>query len=82
MADTFVDGCGVVADGPIGSGTRIRFKLDEDRSQDISVYVRDGVLHVIGQYRPVLVVAVEENHIDVVTERWPKRGTQEDQEGR
>lgn len=82
MADTFVDGCGVVADGPIGNGTRIRFKLDEDRQQDISVYVQDGILHIIGQYRPLVAVRLEENHIDVGSVRWPKRDSQENQEGR
>lgn len=71
--NTFVDGCGVVADGPIGEGTRIRFKLDEDRQQDVSVYVEDGVLHVLGQYRPLVVVTVEDNHVDIATKVWPKK---------
>jgi hypothetical protein len=70
MSDTYIDGCGVVADEPIGEGTRIRFKLEENRQNDISVYVEDGVLHILGQYRPLVVVKVEPNHIDVTTERW------------
>lgn len=68
--DTFVDGCGVVADKPLGEGTRIRFRLESDRQQDISVYVEDGVLHILGQYRPLIATTLESNHIDIVTERW------------
>lgn len=72
--DTFIDGCGVISDTPIGEGTRIRFKLEENRQQDISVYVEDGVLHILGQYRPLISVVVEDNHIDVATKVWPKKG--------
>jgi hypothetical protein len=68
--DTFIDGCGVVSDTPIGTGTRIRFRLEDDRQQDISVYLEDGVLHVLGMYRPLVVVSVEDNHVDVSTIRW------------
>ncbi len=69
-ADTYIDGCGVVADTPIGTGTRIRFRSTESGQHDISVYMEDGVLHVLGQYRPLAVVVVEENHVDVSTIRW------------
>ena len=72
-ADTFIDGCGVISDTPIGEGTRIRFKLMDDRQQDVSVYVEDGVLHILGQYRPLIAVTVEDNHIDVATKVWPKK---------
>lgn len=65
--DTFVDGCGTISDEVIGSGTRIRFKLDEDRNRDISVFVQDGVLHIIGQYLPLIVSPVERNYVEVNT---------------
>ena len=70
MADTFVDGCGVFADAPVGKGTRIRYQQHEDRQQDISVYLEDGKLHVLGMYRPLLVSYVEDNHLTIETERW------------
>ena len=68
--DTFIDGGGVIADVPLGEGTRIRFWIDEDRQNDISVFVKDNVLHVVGQYRPLTTVIVEENHVDVTTVKW------------
>lgn len=65
--DTFIDGCGTIADVPIGSGTRIRLKLDDDRQKDISVFVQDGVLHVVGQYLPLVISPVERNYIEIDT---------------
>lgn len=70
--DTYLDGCGVVPDTPLGVGTRIRFKLENNPQQDISVYVEDGILHIVGQYRPLVCVSVEENHIDIATKVWSK----------
>jgi hypothetical protein len=69
-ADTLIDGYGVIPDTPIGIGTRIRFRLEESGQYDITAYVEDGVLHVAGQYRPLVTVVVEENHVDIVTKRW------------
>ncbi len=80
--DTSIDGCGVFPDTPIGEGTRIRFQLDEDRQQDISVYVEDGILHVYGMYRPVIITFDQPNHFLVDTVRWHSRESQENQEGR
>lgn len=68
--DTFIDGCGVALDLPIGEGTRIRFKLEEDRQQDITVFVKDGALHIQGMNRPVFVHWPEENYIQVGTVDW------------
>lgn len=73
VGDTFVDGCGVYPDAPIGKGTRIRFKLDEDRQQDISVYVEDGILHICGMYRPVIITFDQPNHFTVDTVRWHRK---------
>lgn len=78
MADaednTFIDGCGVFHDTPIGEGTRIRFKLNDDRQQDISVFVENGVLHVFGMYRPLLLgLTKNNNYISIDTKVWPKR---------
>jgi hypothetical protein len=70
--NTYIDGCGLIADEPIGKDVRIRFRLDEDPQQDISVYLQDGILHIAGQYRPVIVTRLEENHVDVVTKKWRK----------
>lgn len=69
--DTFVDGCGVLHDIPIGEGVRIRFKLVDDRQQDISVFVQDGQLHIYGQYRPlVLALDGNNNHVRIETQVW------------
>lgn len=71
--DTFVDGCGVFADTPLGEGTRIRFRLQDDRQQDVSVFVQDGQLHIYGQYRPLLLVLDgNNNHMRIETEAWNK----------
>jgi hypothetical protein len=72
--DTYVDGCGVLNDIPLGEGTRIRLRLSEDRQQDISIFVDDGIVHVYGMYRPLNAAQIEDNHICVDTKVWPKRG--------
>lgn len=69
-ADTLIDGYGIIPDVPIGKGTRIRFRLEESGQQDISVYLEDGILHIVGQYRPLVTVVVEENHVDIATKKW------------
>lgn len=70
-ANTFVDGCGVFKDTVIGKGTRIRFRLAEDRQQDISVFVEDGMLHIYGMYRPLsLGLTGEQNYVNVDTQVW------------
>ena len=69
-SNTFIDGCGVYKDTPIGEGTRIRLRLAEDRQQDISVYLEDGVLHIFGMYRPLIIESVQPNHITIDTKRW------------
>lgn len=69
--NTFIDGCGLFADTPIGEDTRIRFRLAEDRQQDISVFLYKGVLHVYGMYRPlVIVMSGEDNHLGLDTKVW------------
>lgn len=70
--NTFIDGCGVVHDVPMGTDVRIRFRLSDDPQQDISVYLQSGVLHIAGQYRPLRVVHMEENHVDITTKVWRK----------
>lgn len=70
--NTFLDGCGVLADTDIGRDVRIRFRLAEDRQQDISVVVQDGELHIYGQYRPVIITFDQANHISVGTQVWAK----------
>lgn len=72
--NTFVDGCGVFPDTPIGEGTRIRFRLAKDRQQDISVYVENGRLHILGMYRPLLLGLTpnNDNYINVDTQVWKK----------
>lgn len=67
-ANTFIDGCGVLPDTPIGDGTRIRFQLDEDRQKDISVFVEDGKLRVYGMYQQLIITFDQPNHIDIHTE--------------
>lgn len=78
--DTYIDGCGVLPDEPIGTGTRIRFRLTEDPQQDVSVYLHGGVLHIAGQYRPVRVLRLEENHVDITTKVWRKPNVQTEEE--
>ena len=81
--DTFIDGGGVIDDVPLGEGTRIRFWIDEDRQNDISVFVKDNVLHILGQYRPLTSVVVDGNHLDVTTVKWtPDESRQANQERR
>jgi hypothetical protein len=54
VADTWVDGCGVVADAPIGDGVRIRFRLDPaDPLLDVTAHVADGRLHLAGMNSPL-----------------------------
>lgn len=73
--DTFVDGCGVFKDTPVGKGTRIRFRLAEDRQQDITVHVEDGRLHIYGMYRPLLLgLSNDDNYFNVDTEVWKHNG--------
>lgn len=69
-ADTFIDGCGVLKDTVIGKGTRIRFRLAEDRQQDVSVVLENGQLHIYGMYRPVIISFDQPNHFSVETLVW------------
>lgn len=74
--DTFIDGCGVLKDTPVGKGIRIRFRLAEDRQQDITVHVEDGRLHIYGMYRPlVLGLTVDDNYVSVGTMVWALKDT-------
>ena len=66
--DTFVDGCGLLWDSPIGTGTRIRFVIDEDRQKDITAFVQDGKLHVYGVYQQLIITFDQPNHIELHTE--------------
>lgn len=66
--DTFVDGCGLLWDGPIGTGTRIRFVIDEDRQKDITAFVQDGKLHIYGVYQQLIISFDQPNHIEIATE--------------
>lgn len=70
--NTSIDGCGVFRDTPIGDDIRIRLQLDKDRQQDISVFLEDGVLHVFGMYRPLIITEVEQNHVIIDTKRWTR----------
>jgi hypothetical protein len=65
VSNTAIDGGGVILDEPLPDGTRIRFRLGDKGCHDVSVYVEDGVLHVSGQYRPLLLALVERNHLEV-----------------
>jgi hypothetical protein len=67
---TAIDGGGVVHDEPLPEGTRVRFRLGTHGDSDISVHVEDGILYVIGQYRPLLVALTERNHLEVRVEQW------------
>lgn len=66
--DTFVDGCGLLWDAPIGTGTRIRFVIDEDRQKDITAFVQDGKLHIYGVYQQLIISFDQPNHIELHTE--------------
>ena len=66
--DTFVDGCGLLWDSPIGTGTRIRFVIDEDRQKDITAFIQDGKLHVYGVYQQLIIYFDQPNHIELHTE--------------
>ena len=78
MSDnTYLDGCGIHRDLSVGKDTRILFQLDDDRQQDISVHLEDGVLHIYGVYRPLIVMPEEANRIGITTEFWPKENVNE-----
>lgn len=70
---TAIDGCGVFEDTPLPKGTRIRFRLGSAGKHDVNAYVEDGVLHIIGQYRPLLLTLTERNHLEVSVEDWDAR---------
>ena len=65
MTDTFLDGGGVLPDTELPEGTRIRFRLLGGNAEAVNVFVEDGVLHVVGQYRPVHARRVGANHLTV-----------------
>lgn len=67
MTDTYLSGGGVMPDQPLEPGTRITFRLYGSANEAIDVYVQDGVLHVVGQYRVIVTTRVEDNHLIVDT---------------
>jgi hypothetical protein len=64
-SDTFVDGGGVFPDTELPPGARVHFRLLGGAAEAVNVYVEDGVLHVVGQYRPVHVRRVDTNHLTI-----------------
>lgn len=67
MTDTFIDGCGVVKDQPLPEGTRLRLCPTEDPSEDVTVFVFDGAVHLVGQYSPLDSCPTARNRVAV----WP-----------
>lgn len=53
VTDVFVDGGGVVPDGPLPEGCRVRFSPSGDPAEDLTVWVEGGWLRVAGQYGTV-----------------------------
>lgn len=67
MTDTWVDGCGVIADQPLGDGVRVRFRLDTDPLHDVTARVADGRLHVAGMNSPLTIEPIEPHRLTVTT---------------
>jgi hypothetical protein len=63
--DTYVDGGGVFADAPLIAGTRLRLCPTEDPTEDVNVWVADGMIHVVGQYAPLAARHAALNHVIV-----------------
>lgn len=61
-----LDGGGVFPDKPLPVGTRLRISFGEP-SGDVTVFVEDGRLHVIGQYSRVVAERIEANHFELFT---------------
>lgn len=66
MTDTFISGCGVLPDAPLGDGIRLRLSPTGNPSEDVEVYVEDGQIHLVGHYtRLHWADRVEDNHLVV-----------------
>jgi hypothetical protein len=64
-----MDGGGVVPDVDLPENSRVTFLLP-GADQAVTAWVEGGVLHVAGQYRPVVVERVAANHVTVGLQRW------------
>lgn len=62
---TAIDGGGVLHDEPLPDGVRIRFRLGSLGQHDVTAYVVNDVLHIVGQYLPLSVTVIEVNHFEV-----------------
>lgn len=62
-----VDGGGVLPDRELDlpEDARLRVRISSDSAEDLTVYVADGKLHVVGQYRPVVVDVDALNHVSL-----------------
>jgi len=64
MADTFLDGGGVIADKPLPCGAWLRFNLGRP-SAAVTVHVDGDGLRIVGQYRPLRVELVAANELRI-----------------
>ncbi len=71
--DTFVDGCGMKKDEPLGEGVRIRYKTNGRAQDDLTVYVQDGHLYVYGMNCPIVIEPVSFNHVRIRAGRFNPR---------
>jgi hypothetical protein len=61
------DGGGVFPDEFISDGDRLRLSFTGEGSEDVTLYVEDGELHIFGQYTALLIDRVEANHVALHT---------------